>query len=69
MGRPPDLLKGIYAMGFQKPSRIREHAFPLLLRDGPDGRFVRSDRQSLLPCASLNRQGTSLWVCGPGRAT
>lgn len=27
----PDLLKGIYAMGFNKPSKIQERALPLLL--------------------------------------
>ena len=29
--RHPDLLKGIYAMGFNKPSKIQERALPLLL--------------------------------------
>lgn len=27
----PDLLRGIYAMGFNKPSKIQERALPLLL--------------------------------------
>lgn len=27
----PDLLKGIYAAGFKKPSKIQEKALPLLL--------------------------------------
>ena len=29
--RHPDLLKGIYDMGFSKPSKIQERALPLLL--------------------------------------
>ncbi len=29
--RNPDLLKGIYDMGFSKPSKIQERALPLLL--------------------------------------
>ena len=31
--RHADLLKGIYDMGFTKPSKIQESALPLLLRD------------------------------------
>lgn len=31
----PDLLKGIYAMGFNKPSKIQERALPLLLANPP----------------------------------
>jgi superfamily II DNA/RNA helicase len=31
--RRPDLLKGIFAMGFDKPSKIQEKALPLLLAD------------------------------------
>ncbi len=30
-GRHDDLLKGIYDMGFTKPSMIQERALPLLL--------------------------------------
>jgi superfamily II DNA/RNA helicase len=41
--RPDELLKGLYAMGFQRPSKIQESALPLLLRNGPDGRYVRTD--------------------------
>lgn len=29
----PELLKGVYKMGFQKPSKIQEKALPLLLSD------------------------------------
>lgn len=31
--RHPDLLKGVYKMGFQKPSKIQEKALPLLLQN------------------------------------
>jgi len=31
----PELLKGVYAMGFNKPSRIQERALPLLLANPP----------------------------------
>jgi superfamily II DNA/RNA helicase len=31
--RSEDLLKGVYKMGFQKPSKIQERALPLLLQD------------------------------------
>lgn len=33
MTRNPDLLKGLYAMGFDRPSKIQEKALPLLLSD------------------------------------
>jgi len=55
-------------MGFQKPSRIQEHAFPLLLRDGPDGRCVRADRRARAsPGASLIWHGArrGAWGCRP----
>jgi superfamily II DNA/RNA helicase len=29
----PNLLKGIYKMGYQKPSKIQEKALPLLLQN------------------------------------
>lgn len=35
LGLSQDLLKGIYAMGFQKPSKIQEKALPLLLASPP----------------------------------
>ncbi|KAK4054887.1 RNA helicase required for poly(A+) mRNA export [Microbotryomycetes sp. JL201] len=31
----PNLLKGVYRMGFQKPSKIQERALPLLLQNPP----------------------------------
>lgn len=35
LGLHPDLLKGLYSMGFQKPSKIQERALPLLLQNPP----------------------------------
>ncbi len=35
LGLTPELLKGIYAMGFQKPSKIQETALPMLLASPP----------------------------------
>ncbi|KAF8312440.1 DEAD-domain-containing protein [Clavulina sp. PMI_390] len=35
LGLDPNLLKGVYAMGFKKPSKIQERALPLLLQNPP----------------------------------
>ncbi|KAG9295938.1 hypothetical protein G9A89_006677 [Geosiphon pyriformis] len=35
LGLQPNLLKGIYEMGFSKPSKIQEKALPLLLNEPP----------------------------------
>ncbi|GAA5807899.1 RNA helicase required for poly(A+) mRNA export [Mucor flavus] len=35
LGLSPELLKGLYAMGFTKPSKIQERALPLLISDPP----------------------------------
>ena len=35
LGLDPSLLKGIYAMGFEKPSKIQETALPMLLASPP----------------------------------
>jgi hypothetical protein len=37
-----DLLKGVYTMGFTKPSKIQERALPLLLANPLDFRNVRT---------------------------
>lgn len=44
--RNEDLLKGIYNMGFSKPSKIQERALPLLLKDPCAHRNLRSPRES-----------------------
>lgn len=42
LGLHPDLLKGIYNMKFQKPSKIQEKALPLLLRNPPENMIAQS---------------------------
>lgn len=38
----PELLKGLYAMGFSKPSKIQETALPALLNDPPQNLIAQS---------------------------
>ena len=38
LGLSADLLRGVYAMGFQRPSRIQAKALPLLMRTPYDKR-------------------------------
>ncbi|KAK9460260.1 uncharacterized protein V1516DRAFT_679361 [Lipomyces oligophaga] len=38
----PELLKGVYAMKFQKPSKIQEKALPLLLHNPPKNMIAQS---------------------------
>nr|CAD7411397.1 unnamed protein product [Timema cristinae] len=40
--RKPDLLKGVYAMGFNAPSKIQETALPTLLADPPQNMIAQS---------------------------
>lgn len=42
LGLSPELLKGIYAMKFQKPSKIQERALPLLLSNPPRNMIAQS---------------------------
>ncbi|TFY76666.1 hypothetical protein EWM64_g7345 [Hericium alpestre] len=42
LGLHGDLLKGIYDMGFTKPSKIQERALPLLLKDPPQNMIGQS---------------------------
>ncbi|KZT29679.1 DEAD-domain-containing protein [Neolentinus lepideus HHB14362 ss-1] len=42
LGLHADLLKGIYDMGFSKPSKIQERALPLLLKDPPQNMIGQS---------------------------
>ena len=42
LGLAPELLKGLYAMKFQKPSKIQERALPLLLNDPPRNMIAQS---------------------------
>ena len=38
----PNLLKGVYAMGFNAPSKIQETALPTLLADPPQNMIAQS---------------------------
>ncbi|KAI9570553.1 P-loop containing nucleoside triphosphate hydrolase protein [Boletus coccyginus] len=42
LGLHPDLLKGLYALGFSKPSKIQERALPLLLANPPQNMIGQS---------------------------
>lgn len=42
LGLSEALLKGIYAMKFTKPSKVQEHALPLLLADPPTNMIAQS---------------------------
>ncbi|KAJ3349472.1 RNA helicase required for poly(A+) mRNA export [Entophlyctis luteolus] len=42
LGLSPELLKGIYGMGFEKPSKIQERALPLLLATPPQNMIGQS---------------------------
>lgn len=42
LGLSPELLKGLYAMKFNKPSKIQEKALPLLLKDPPTNMIGQS---------------------------
>lgn len=42
MGLTPELLKGVYAAGFEAPSKIQEKAIPLLLHDPPQNLIGQS---------------------------
>ncbi|KAG9043560.1 RNA helicase required for poly(A+) mRNA export, partial [Tulasnella sp. UAMH 9824] len=42
LGLHADLLKGLYSMGFQKPSKIQERALPLLLQNPPKNMIGQS---------------------------
>ncbi len=38
----PELLKGVYGLGFNRPSKIQEKALPLLLADPPENLIAQS---------------------------
>lgn len=42
LGLSEELLKGLYAMKFQKPSKIQEKALPLLIRNPPNNMIAQS---------------------------
>lgn len=59
----PDLLKGVYSLGFNKPSRIQESALPTLLADPPQNLIAQSQsgtgKTAAFVLAMLSRVDTS----------
>lgn len=55
----PELLKGVYQMGFNKPSKIQETALPTLLADPPENMIAQSQsgtgKTAAFVLASLSR--------------
>lgn len=51
----PELLKGVYAMGFNAPSKIQETALPTLLADPPQNMIAQSQSGTgeFLYCVNL----------------
>ncbi|EDW81760.1 uncharacterized protein Dwil_GK12237 [Drosophila willistoni] len=60
----PELLKGIYAMGFNTPSKIQETALPTLLADPPQNMIAQSQsgtgKTAAFVLAMLSRVNTAL---------
>ena len=60
----PELLKGLYSMGFTKPSKIQETALPALLNDPPQNLIAQSQsgtgKTAAFSLAMLSRVDTSL---------
>jgi len=60
----PNLLKGVYAMGFNAPSKIQETALPTLLADPPQNMIAQSQsgtgKTAAFVLAMLSRVDTSL---------
>lgn len=62
--RKPEILKGIYAMGFNAPSKIQENALPILLADPPQNMIAQSQsgtgKTAAFVLAMLSRVDTKL---------
>lgn len=60
----PELLKGVYAMGFNSPSKIQETALPTLIADPPQNMIAQSQsgtgKTAAFILASLSRVDTNL---------
>ena len=73
--RHPDLLKGVYGMGFNRPSKIQEKALPILLADPPCNLIAQSQsgtgKTAAFVLAMLSRVDPAkhypqVCVCGGG---
>uniref|UniRef100_A0A1I8M6S4 ATP-dependent RNA helicase n=1 Tax=Musca domestica TaxID=7370 RepID=A0A1I8M6S4_MUSDO len=60
----PEILKGIYNMGFNAPSKIQENALPILLADPPQNMIAQSQsgtgKTAAFVLAMLSRVDTKL---------
>lgn len=72
--RNPNLLKGVYGMGFNRPSKIQEQALPILLSDPPCNLIAQSQsgtgKTAAFVLAMLSRVDPDKHypqVCGGGR--
>ncbi|CAL9737744.1 ATP-dependent RNA helicase Dbp5p [Monosporozyma servazzii] len=67
LGLTPELLKGVYAMKFQKPSKIQERALPLLLANPPRNMIAQSQsgtgKTAAFSLTMLSRVDLSLGNC------
>ncbi|XP_062314875.1 ATP-dependent RNA helicase DDX19A isoform X1 [Osmerus eperlanus] len=59
----PELLRGIYAMGFNRPSRIQENALPMMLAEPPQNLIAQSQsgtgKTAAFALAMLSRVDTA----------
>ncbi|CCF57600.1 hypothetical protein KAFR_0C06090 [Kazachstania africana CBS 2517] len=64
LGLAPELLKGVYAMKFQKPSKVQERALPLLLSNPPRNMIAQSQsgtgKTAAFSLAMLSRVNTEI---------
>ncbi|KAJ1557841.1 RNA helicase required for poly(A+) mRNA export, partial [Nowakowskiella sp. JEL0078] len=64
LGLQPELLKGLYAMGFERPSKVQEKALPLLLSNPPQNLIGQSQsgtgKTAAFVLTMLSRVNTSL---------
>jgi ATP-dependent RNA helicase DDX19/DBP5 len=76
MGLTPELLKGVYAAGFEAPSKIQEKAIPLLLHNPPQNLIGQSQSGtgktaafslSILSRVDPKLKGTQALVLAPAR--
>ncbi|KAG8932828.1 RNA helicase required for poly(A+) mRNA export [Tulasnella sp. 419] len=76
LGLHPDLLKGVYQMGFSKPSKIQERALPLILANPPRNMIGQSQSGtgktaafvlSMLSRVDYNKKATQAICIAPSR--
>ncbi|KAG0163211.1 RNA helicase required for poly(A+) mRNA export, partial [Apophysomyces sp. BC1015] len=64
LGLKEELLKGLYGMGFSKPSKIQERALPMMLSDPPKNMIAQSQsgtgKTAAFVLAMLSRVDTTL---------